>query len=1006
MTPADPMSSPATAAAVEEELVFAAEAEGDQTGAEPWQVLVVDDEPDVHSMTGLILGDVRYRNRPLGLLHAFSAAEAQAQLAHHPGVAVAIIDVVMEAEHAGLDLIRTIRQDLGDSDIRLILRTGQPGQAPQRQVILEYDINDYRSKAELGADDLVISVVAALRSYEHIVHIERMVADRTRELLASREHLRTILQSSPVGVGAIGLDGRLTFANLRFAELFRLPADRLSGVDMRTLLADPVDRRRYHDLMSEGVAIRDTELRLRRADGSTFWALLSGDPHGFDGETGYLGWIHDISHLKQTESDLSAAKEQAEQATRAKSIFLATMSHEIRTPMNGVLGMMELLDRTHLDTEQSGIVTTIRESATALLRIIDDILDFSKIEAEMLVLESVPVSLAALVEGVAETLAPTAWHKNLDLVTFVDPALPPALIGDPLRLRQILFNLGGNAIKFTEHGQVVLRVDLDEIETAVAGRRARIRMSITDTGIGISQDAQPTLFQPYTQAENSTARRYGGTGLGLSISRRLAEMMGGGISVTSEPGCGSTFAFNVVLDVPPGDAIRGPGQNGGDGSSDQPSLAGLNVALAVMSEPARTFLTRYLIAAGARVVTSVDGSSLLNSAHAALAAGRPFDVVVLESQLYQASVMAVREALGLGRAGLMIPGVLISQRSGESKIRRTRASDASLTVIKPVRRTALVRAVAIAAHRLSPDPEPHSRRSGDGRHRSDLRDHTPLVGLDGFSPDRPASPSNATQLSVAPRGAAPLVLVAEDNAVNRRVISMQLNTLGVNADIVSGGREALAALATRDYSLLLTDCHMPELDGFELTRRIRESERGSGRHLPIIAFTANAFDGEAERFRAAGLDDYLCKPLQLGKLGAALRRWLTDEPSPSAVAAPPVPVPVPTAPSVPAIDPSAMAALCGDDPALIREMLGDFVTVSRQIGQDLIQALERRLAAAVRDCAHNIKGCSRTAGARPLADAARLLEQAAERADWDETLRLAQDVQREMERVAAQVEAL
>jgi len=1000
MTAPDP-TAPPPAAAGEEELVFVAESEGGQAGEEPWPVLVVDDEPDVHAMTSLILEDVRYRDRPLGLLHAGSAAEARALLTRHRGIAVAVIDVVMEADHAGLDLIRAIRQELGNTDIRLILRIGQPGQAPQRQVILDYDINDYRSKAELSSDDLVISVIAALRSYEHIVFIERLVAERTRELLASREHLRAILQSSPVGVGAIGRDGRLTFANLRFAELFGRPAAELLGVDMQTLLADPADRRRYLERVGHGLAVRDTELRLRRADGSVFWALLSGDPDAFDGEGSYLGWIHDISRLKQTESDLSAAKEQAEQATRAKSTFLATMSHEIRTPMNGVLGMLELLERSRLDPEQSGIVSTIRESATTLLRIIDDILDFSKIEAEMLVLETVPVSLTALVEGVAETLAPGAWRKDLDLLTFVDPALPPALIGDPLRLRQILFNLGGNAIKFTEHGRVVLRVDLKDLETTPRGRRAQVVVSVTDTGIGIPLAAQATLFQPYTQAEHSTARRFGGTGLGLSICRRLAGMMGGDVSVSSTPGQGSTFTFTVALEVPPGETITAPG-DGRTGGADPPPLAGLEVALAVGCDLTRDFLARYLTAAGARVTPSGDGPSLLNGAHAALAAGRPFDVVVLDARLYQASVVAVREALGLGQAGFATPGVLIAQRSGEGKIRRTRASDASLTVVKPVRRSVLTRAVAIAAGRLSPDPEPHNRRLTDDRHRpGTLPDHRPeRPALPGTAPAAPPPPAPA-------RGTPPRVLVAEDNATNRRVISMQLNALGVVADIVDDGHQALAALADRDYALLLTDCHMPEMDGFELTRRIRRRESSTGRHLPIIAVTANASEGEAERFRAAGLDDYLCKPLQLGTLGAALRRWITPNPNPPAPTTLPPALPAPaTAPAPSAIDPAALAALCGNDPALIREMLGDFVTVGRHICQELAGALESRRPATLRDCAHNLKGSSGTAGARPLAEAARRLEQAAEGTDWSETMRLGFEVQREMDRVAIQVEAL
>ena len=290
------------AALADEEIRFADEADSGRSSGEAWLILIVDDEPDVHSMTSLILSDLRYHNRPLKLLNAHSAAEAKQLLEHFPHIAVALVDVVMEEDHAGLHLVRDIRHELHNSEIRLILRTGQPGQAPQRQVVLDYDINDYRSKAELTADDLVISTIAALRSYEHIVSIETKVAERTRELLESREHL-------------------------------------------------------------------------------------------------------------------NAAKNLAEQATRAKSAFLATMSHEIRTPMNGVLGMLELLERSHLETQQAETVSTIRESATALLRIIDDILDFSKIEAEKLVLEEVPVSIAAIVEGVAETLSPSAWRKELDLLT-------------------------------------------------------------------------------------------------------------------------------------------------------------------------------------------------------------------------------------------------------------------------------------------------------------------------------------------------------------------------------------------------------------------------------------------------------------------------------------------------------------------------------------------------------------------------------------------------------------
>ena len=998
----------------DEDILFAEESQVTADTRAPWLVLIVDDEADVHAMTALILEGIRYRDRPLHLISAYSAAEALCVLTETRDIAVALIDVVMEDEHAGLELIRAIRQDLGNSDIRLILRTGQPGRAPQTKVVIEYDINDYRSKAELSADDLFISTVAALRSYEHIVSIESKVSARTHQLLASRERLRTILESSPVGVGAVGSDGRLTFTNQRFAEMFGVPQNRLHGVELPSLLADPIDRQRYGVAVER--AVRDLEIRLNRADGTTFWGLLSGDPRTFEGDTGYLCWIHDISRRKRTEADLSTAKEMAEQATRAKSAFLATMSHEIRTPMNGVLGMLELLERTALDGEQRETVTTIRDSATALLRIIDDILDFSKIEAEKLVLEAVPVSLTAIVEGVAETLAPSAWRKDLDLLTFIDPALPPALIGDPLRLRQILFNLGGNAIKFTESGQVTLRIDLERLEQLELpdgspsqqepARRAGLLIRVSDTGIGISNEALCTLFQPYAQAEQSTARRFGGTGLGLSICRRLAEMMGGEISVSSQHGNGATFSFSVTLDGPPTSTPSLP--------AAPPMLHGLTVALAVGDDLAREFLCRYLEADGASVICCPDGAALLNSAHAALAAGKPFDIAVLDGRLYQGAVVSVREALGLGPAGVTIPTVLIAQRAGDGNVRRTRATDGSLTVIKPVRRSALIRAVAAAAGRLPLEPAPANRRRTDASVPTPARraeDRVPGASPPLSSlpppPSPPVFPPAADPVAVFDPNR-PLVLVAEDNAINRRVISMQLATLGINVEIVNDGMRALAALETKTYALLLTDCQMPGLDGFELARRIRDRERGTGRRLPIIAITANAFEGEAGPFRAAGMDDFLCKPVQLGKLSATLQQWLptATEPSASATAfetSPPAPPPAPV--SVP-VDLTSMKTLCADDPELIREMLGDFVTVSRHICGDLAAALERRQSTAIRHCAHNLKGSSRTAGAVDLAEISRQLENIAETADWQEVIRLTTAVQLEMDRVAAHIKSL
>ncbi|HEY0835541.1 MAG TPA: PAS-domain containing protein, partial [Azospirillum sp.] len=371
------------------------------------------------------------------------------------------------------------------------------------------------------------------------------VFETMQALAESREHLRAILEASPVGVCAIGPGGRIVFANERLGVLLGTAPKALVGGSAQGLLTDVAEEQRTAERIRAGLPLRDVEARVQRADGSTFWALVSGDPAVLEGQPVYLTWVTDITRRKRSERQMETARDQAQQATTAKSAFLATMSHEIRTPMNGVLGMLELLERSPLDAGQSDTVATIRESADALLRIIDDILDFSKIEAGRMDLEQEPLSLAALIDGVAEVLAPGARSKGLTLHTAVDPAIPPALLGDPVRLRQILFNLAGNAVKFTPSGRVVLAADL----TRRDGSTALVTLSVSDTGIGMAPDVVERLFEPFTQADASTTRRFGGTGLGLSICRRLAALMGGAISVDSVPGGGSTFRVALPLPV-------------------------------------------------------------------------------------------------------------------------------------------------------------------------------------------------------------------------------------------------------------------------------------------------------------------------------------------------------------------------------------------------------------------------------------------------------------------------
>ncbi|HYH23247.1 MAG TPA: ATP-binding protein [Azospirillum sp.] len=589
--------------------------------------------------------------------------------------------------------------------------------------------------------------------------------------------------------------------------------------------------------------------------------------------------------------------------------------------MNGVLGMLELLERSPLDPTQADTVGTIRESATTLLRIIDDILDFSKIEAGRMDLEQEPLSLGALLDGVAEVLAPGARHKGLRFLTFVDPAIPPAVLGDPVRLRQILFNLAGNAVKFTPSGRVVLRADLVERD----GGTAVVALTVSDTGIGMTPDVLERLFEPFTQAESSTTRRFGGTGLGLSICRRLATLMGGDIGVDSAPGRGSTFRAVLPLPVSAAPALDALGRP----LPAEPDLGGVTVLLGVADAQERGFLTRTLEAADAAVLPAPDAATLDARAPQA-------DVVVAEAGL-------LADAAPPGTP----PGVPL--------------------VIWPVRRAALVRAVAVAAGRASPEPDA------------------------GAAPPAPPPRSAAAPGVAEAEAQGRLILVAEDNPINRKVIRMQLNALGYTAELTAGGAEALRALRTRRHALLLTDCHMPEMDGFDLATRVRalEAARG-GPRLPIVAITANAVSGEAERFQAAGMDACLSKPLDLGQLAAALDRFLSPAPAPAP----------PPAPTEPPLDLAVLRRLCADDAGLVREMLDDFVAVSRGIAAELRAALAAGDGAAVRDCAHNLKGSARTAGALPLAAAARALEDAAGTADRPRLDALAATVEDALEAVA------
>jgi two-component system, sensor histidine kinase and response regulator len=784
----------------------------------------------------------------------------------------------------------------------------------------------------------------------NILYFEGTVEDITErktaeELVRQKEaQLRAFLEASPIGVMISARDGRVLFSNARWRELGGFAEDQIASLDVRTLYRSDADRKKIGDLLRETGKIRDLEMEVNALDGTPLWLLLTMERITFEGQPAILSWYYDYSERKRAAEELRLAKENAEAATHAKSTFLATMSHEIRTPMNGVLGMAELLQQTPLNPEQRELTNVVRESASSLLKIIDDILDFSKIEAGKLEIERVAMSPVALVEGVAETLAPNAHKKKLSLTTFIDASVPPIVEGDPVRLRQILFNLVGNAIKFTEAGEVVVRVSVDSAAPGGMMLRAEIR----DTGIGLSAEAQGRLFRPFVQADGSTTRRFGGTGLGLSISKHLVERMGGEITVESVPGEGSLFAFTMAV---------GPSAAP---SPDEPDLAGLSVLVIEDNPTVQEVLATYLAMRGVQVeiVDTAEAGLVLLRRYAA--ASLAIDAIIADMKLPGMDGFAFRAALDAEPGLRAKPCLLLTAYDDAGQ--RGRALDAGFAayLTKPVRRATLLRAIAEACGRAS-----DVAAAEEGQQAAD----TP-------PPDR------ATALAEGR-----LILVAEDNATNQMVVRRQLARLGYAADLVEDGRAALARVRTTRYGAVITDVHMPEMDGLELAAAIRDLERAEGRpRVPIIALTANVLSGEAQRCLAAGMDDHLGKPTSLGQLRDAVGRWLppmagTVALLPSAAAA----MPAPSASDGPQIlDLSRMREIFGAIDGSALNLLQRYVETTAELVGAIGTATAARTAEEIRRAAHSAKGASRSAGANEMAALCAKLEAALKADSWDE----------------------
>ena len=658
----------------------------------------------------------------------------------------------------------------------------------------------------------------------------------------------------------------------------------------------------------------------------------------------------DITERKKAEEQLREARDLAEEATKAKATFLATMSHEIRTPMGGVIGMVDLLQQTKLDDDQQHMTETVRNSANSLLTIINDILDFSKIEAGKLDLEEVPISICSAVEGVSEALAVNARNKNIRLVSYIDPDIPDAVIGDQVRVRQILFNLGGNAVKFTENGKVLIRADLLPSEDK---NRATIRFSIIDDGIGIPEEAQASLFTAFTQVEASTTRRFGGTGLGLSICQRLTELMHGEIGVESVPGEGSTFHSTISFPIAKEHSIV----------SDEQDLEGLRVLIAIFDDDMRELVPRYLEHWKAEVETVKDIDELEIVALDAASANKPFDVIGMGSPRPLPEQITLVERLNklddLPSKRFVI-ACLSRDRSERKPVENLMYFDTD-----PLIRAKFIRSIAAASGRISPD-----------------------VTYD--EEDTPATKVQAPSV-VEAEAMGQLILLAEDNKTNQDVIGRQLNLLGYAYELANDGKEALGMFEAKTYSVLLTDCHMPNMDGFELSQSIRNAEAESRDHLPIVAITASVMKEEIDSCFAAGMDDYLPKPLEMPKLKDMLLKWMPESKN-RATPSEQNDFPeddlsteieeVADSGNGP-IDPAALKSVFGDDEETFVEILKEFVDPSTSNAEEIDFAFVERSADGVAKAAHKLKSSARSVGANKLADLCQTLETAGKEENWE-----------------------
>ncbi len=779
--------------------------------------------------------------------------------------------------------------------------------------------------------------------------------------LAERKNfLNSLIENLPLGVIATGVDDTIQMCNPAFEKLFGYHQQDIVGRPILDLMSSPEIRTQMQSTKATLMQKKTVHFvtQRKRSDGSPLNVEILAVPI-ITGETssGNLVIYQDITERKQAEEALLRAKEAAEAGSRAKSEFLANMSHEIRTPMNGILGMTELVLDTELDAEQRNYLNLAKVSADSLLSLINDVLDYSKIEAGKLEIDSIDFNLGDSLGDTMKTLSLRAHQKGLELAFEIEPDVPDAVVGDPGRLRQIIINLVGNGIKFTELGEVVVYVKtksrtLDQIE---------LHFTVADTGIGIPLEKQASIFEAFIQADGSMTRKYGGTGLGLSISSRLVDLMGGRIWVESEPGKGSRFQFTVRfgLQKAPARTIV---------PRDPEALRDMRVLVVDDNATNRHILIKMLenwrmqptaVESGARAIVALGEAKGL---------GRVFPLILLDAQMPEMDGFALAESIRRNPDWRGATVMMLSSAGQRGDAMRCRELGVAAYLTKPVRQSELMDAImtALGTRPASDSPGTLVTRHSLRENRGHLR-----------------------------------VLLAEDNAVNQLFALRILEKHGHIVTVAANGRKALEALQKETYDVVLMDVQMPEMDGWEATRSIRQSEKAKGGHIPIVAMTAHAMKGDEERCLTAGMDSYLTKPIQTGELLAILDEIRERKESADRAVVSPS-----KKSSADAIDVAAALERLDGDRSLFEELTHVFREDCPKILEGMRNAIALRDAKSLERYAHTLKGSSASLGACAVSHAAGEIERLAQSDDVDTTTDQFRILQEEIERVFSELEVL